>query len=323
MKHGVTPEMGRIVFSWNKTLWLYAMLVPALVWGIPAASPRTAALTYAIFFLTFCFGHTVGLHRGVIHRAFSFSTFTRRVFAYVFVLIGLGGPLSWIRMHYHRDYWQNHPRCPNYFAYRHSLIQDFFWNLHCAFIPKHPERYGIPRALLRDPWLRWLERTWCWHVLGFGALLWLFLGFEYFATALCLRVSVSILGHWVTGFLSHKYGYRRYGIAGAEEEGTNQWLLGVLSFGEGFHNNHHAHPGSARIGQAWYEVDFGWWLVRCLEMLGIVWKVKDSARENTLKSGARPLVLEELGEEKKIAAVKDLGSVVICRNTTKSGISNI
>ncbi|MBL8993311.1 MAG: hypothetical protein JNM63_08225, partial [Spirochaetia bacterium] len=168
---GVTRRMGRILFSWKKTIWLYGMMIPTLIWSIQAVSWRNALLAFALFVVTFCLGHTVGLHRGMIHRAFSFSPLAQKVFAYLFVHIGLGGPLAWIHMHYQRDYWQNRSDCPRYFAYRHSLLLDYFWNLHTRFVPGNPAVYGLPKKLISDPWLVWLEKTWYWHVLGLALLI--------------------------------------------------------------------------------------------------------------------------------------------------------
>jgi stearoyl-CoA desaturase (delta-9 desaturase) len=91
--------------------------------------------------------------------------------------------------------------------------------------------------------------------------------------------------------LAHKYGYVRYELDGSPEIGRNLLVLGVLSFGEGFHNNHHANPGSARMGEAWYELDLGYILILGLERLGLVWDVRatgsrgDVGRPNARKVG--------------------------------------
>lgn len=90
------------------------------------------------------------------------------------------------------------------------------------------------------------------------------------AVCVCARTAAGIVGHWFIGYATHAWGERRFEIPGATESGTNIWLLGVLSFGEGFHNNHHALPRSARMGIRARELDLGWLVIRALEALGLV-----------------------------------------------------
>jgi len=252
------------------------------VWGLWIAWPFGVlgpALVLATM-VTLCVGHSVGLHRGIIHQTFRMPMAVQRVMVSLFVFTGLGGPLAWIRLHYVRDYWQNKAECPPYFAYRHSLAKDFYWNLHCTFDPKGVERYRVPDRWLRDPWLRFLERTWWWwNILLFGVLGWCF-GLGAALVLGPLRVAGSILGHWFVGFWTHARGPKRFAIEGASEEGTNSTLLGWISFGEGYHINHHALPDSARMGISRFEFDLGWVVIVLLERLGLVRDVKSWCRGN-------------------------------------------
>jgi stearoyl-CoA desaturase (delta-9 desaturase) len=267
-------EAGRVEIAWSKIGWLYANLLVGLA-AIPSGlTVRTAAASAALAFLTLCVGHSVGLHRGIIHRTYRAPRFVRCALAYLFALSGLGGPVSWLHVHFMRDHWQNRAACPRYFGYDHGILRDYHWNEHCRFVPKNEARYGIPAEDARDPFLVFLERTWAAHpILLALAIAWLF-GPAVAGVTCCLRVAAGILGHWFVGYVSHKIGYVRYGIEGASAEGRNVLLLGVLSFGEGFHNNHHACPGSARMGAKWYELDAGWLVIRVLEALGLVWGVR-------------------------------------------------
>ena len=100
--------------------------------------------------------------------------------------------------------------------------------------------------------------------LGWGGVIW----------ACCGRIFVSQLGHWLVNYVCHTSGTLRYELDGAGEEGRNHWLFGALSMGEGWHNNHHAWPDSARFGIGWREPDPGWWMVCVLERLGLAWDVQ-------------------------------------------------
>ena len=139
---------------------------------------------------TFLFGHTVGLHRGVIHQTFAMPRALRNALVWVFVLTGLGGPLSWIRAHNQRDHWQNRLDAPAWFRYDHGRWRDAWWNLHTVF--EEPVEH-VPETERSDPWLQHLERTWWLHNLAlFGALLVLG-GWQHLVIGGLLRVWLSLL----------------------------------------------------------------------------------------------------------------------------------
>ena len=266
----VPPEIGRVRFDAGKTIWLWGMAIPGLA-GIRFATRATLASSLALTFVTLCVGHSVGLHRGIIHRTYQAHPAVRGALVYLFVLSGLGGPLAWARLHAVRDLWQNRTDCPPYFAYRHSAARDFVWNLHLRFEPADDRADArLPPDVLRDPWLRFLERTWPLHVLALALAILAVLGPAGVAVCVCARTAASITGHWFVGYAAHAWGERRFEIPGATECGTNVWLLGVLSFGEGFHNNHHRYPASARMGRRWWELDLGYGVIRALAALRLV-----------------------------------------------------
>ena len=201
------------------------------------------------------------------------NKYVRGTLLYLFVQTGLGGPKSWLKLHYIRDYWQNQTTAPAYFMYHHSLLKDYYWNLHLSFKTDDLSRYGILEEDLNDPWMNFLEQTWYFHVLGLAAVIWLAFGFEAMIISMAVRIALTQLGHWFVGYISHIRGYRNFDIHDVNETGFNNWMLGVFSFGEGFHNNHHACPSSARLGMRWFEIDLGWYVVQLLERLGLIYKV--------------------------------------------------
>lgn len=100
-----------------------------------------------------------------------------------------------------------------------------------------------------------------------------------------LRIAIVILRHWYIGYASHKYGYSRHKIKGADESGYNDILLGLFSFGEGFHNNHHSYPKSAKFSTKWYEIDLGWIIIWGLKALKIITSV--NTQKGNLKVTAK------------------------------------
>lgn len=236
------PEIGRLRFDAVKAFWLWGMALPGLF------MVSLGAVSHACLACSLLGGPALDLR-----------------------LTGLGGPLTWARIHAVRDYWQNRLDCPPYFAYRHSPLRDFWWNLHLSFVPADPRADAkLHPDVLRDPWLRFLEATWPLHTAALAGILYVTLGSEAVAVCVCGRVAGGILGHWAVGYASHAWGRRSHAIPGAAETGTNNWALGVMSFGEGFHNTHHAFPDSPRMGRGRLELDLGWLSLKLMRRLGWV-----------------------------------------------------
>jgi stearoyl-CoA desaturase (delta-9 desaturase) len=132
--------------------------------------------------------------------------------------------------------------------------------------------------LAKDPFYRWLT-TYHWvplTVLGFALLA--VGGWPLVNWAIFLRVVVGLHSTWLVNSATHLWGKRRFAT---KDDSRNVWWVAMLTFGEGWHNNHHAHPTSARHGLAWYEFDITWLELRLLRAIGLVWDVR-LAKVNTL-----------------------------------------
>lgn len=272
-----------IRWSPKKTAWFVVTGLPGLALLPFALSIETAAVGAALGFGTFLFGHTVGLHRGVLHRSFEMSRILRSTLLVGFVLTGLGSPLWWIRAHNQRDHWQNQPTAPDWFRYDHGPLQDAVWNMHTVYV--EDREYANPDQL-SDPALRLLDRSWLPINLAFFALIAALGGWPHLVISGFLRVWLSLILHWWVGYEAHAHGDLPYPVHGAVESGRNRWLLGIFSLGEGFHNNHHAFPDSAKIGHEPWQFDAGWQVIRAMEALGLAWDVKRP--EDVERRGAPP-----------------------------------
>ena len=285
MSKSLKTDKGIVSFSISKTLWMYAMIIPSVFIDWSAITAQVLIVFSLLILFTIGIGHSIGLHRGVIHKSFKSSKLFRNISIYLFVLTGMGGPLNWLKQHYYRDYWQNRKDCPRYFRYQHSLITDYWWNLHFSFEPTNIDLYNIPQEDLNDGWFKFLNKTWILHNLTLMVIFLLIFGLNATLFLCFFRSALVILGHWYIGYASHKYGYARHEIKDADESGYNDVLLGLISFGEGFHNNHHSYPTSAKFSSRWYEVDFSWMIVWTLQKLGIVSEVKtqtDNLKETAI-----------------------------------------
>jgi stearoyl-CoA desaturase (delta-9 desaturase) len=223
---------------------------------------------------------------GFYHRYFSHKAFkTSRAVQFVFALVGAAcvqrGPLWWAA--HHRDH------------HRHADTEhDIHSPLRHGFLWSHMGWFLTPRAfrtrweaipdLQRYPELRWIDRY-------------------DIAVPVLLAVGLFVLGRWVGaafpgsgtsgaqllvwGFfvstvvlfhatvtinsLAHRFGTRRFAT---RDNSRNNWLLALLTFGEGWHNNHHHFPGSARQGFRWWEVDVTYYLLRLMAAVGLIWALK-------------------------------------------------
>lgn len=275
-----------MTFAPSKSAWFLAMFVPAVLWGPSSLTAGNVAVSIGLTILTVGLGHTVGLHRGIIHRAYSTSDAVRRAAAVLFALTGLGGPRAWLILHAVRDHHQSTPAPPAIWRYDHGVALDAWYALFCS--PVDTEPVGVRSEDLADPFLAAVDRWFLPLQAAQAALLWLAGGWDLVVVAWCARNAVVILGHWAIGYLAHTWGTRRYRIAGVAEEGRNSRFLALLSFGEGFHNDHHAAPTCARFGRGPWDVDPGWLALIVLERLGVVWDVNRPATlTDFLRPGAR------------------------------------
>jgi len=271
-----------------KAAWLWTMILSALLIGLSTISWTSFGIAALIAFPTLCIGHSVGLHRGIIHQSYRMPRWVFVLLSEIAALTGMGGPLSWARYHAVRDYWQNHAAPPSAFRYDHSILRDFWLVLHCRFeassdaseqaeadrelLAAHHELAisRLPKGLLEDRWLRFLECTWPLHTLALAIIVALTLGPSAIPTVICGRIAGGLLVHWFVAYAGHVWGERRAEVEGARESGTNVWVLGVMTFGEGFHSNHHVRPNAAQIGERWWEFDVGWYVIWCFAKLGLV-----------------------------------------------------
>lgn len=261
---------GTVRWDPAKSLWFGSVAGAALILGPWTFTPSAGVLFALTTAATLCLGHSVGIHRGLIHRSFRGPPWLERLLVYLGVLVGLGGPLGLLRMHEGRDREQNQPDCHDYFAHRRSPWVDYLWNLHCRFDFQRPPAVQARPDVEEDPFYRFLERTWRWQQLPWAVLLFLAGGLPFLVWGTVVRIAVGTFGHWLVGYVCHRQGERRWHNRGAAVQGWNSPWLGALSMGEGWHNNHHAFPCSARLGLAPGEWDPGWVFLSLLARWGLI-----------------------------------------------------
>ena len=263
------PVRGSVRWAPAKSLWIGAMTSVALVFGPRFAAWDTLALSVVTTGITLCFGHSVGMHRRLIHGSFACPLWLEYLCVYLGVLVGMAGPIGMIRTHDFRDWAQRQPDCHDYFCHRRGFWRDAWWQLHCELRLDHPPEFRLEPRLADDPVYAALEQNWMAQQLPWALLFFALGGWGWVVWGICARVAVSVIGHWLVGHFAHRAGGQHWVVPGAAAQGYNIRLAGLISMGESWHNNHHAFPGSARLGLFPGETDLGWWLILGFEKLGL------------------------------------------------------
>ncbi len=220
-------------------------------------------------------------HRFFSHRAFKTNRFWQCIFALIAGMCAQRGPLWWASHHRHHHVVSDEP------GDTHSPVQHGFWWSHFGwFLSKRNYYYNPANVsdLLRFPELVFLDR--------FDLLMPAVLFFSLFLSGFLLRLyapelhtgpglmlvwgfcisTVAVFNTTVlVNSINHISGKRRFLT---KDNSRNNWLLALLTFGEGWHNNHHFYPSSARQGFYWWEIDVTYYIIKCLEKMGIVWDVR-------------------------------------------------
>ena len=211
-------------------------------------------------------GISMGYHRLHTHRSYKVP----RALEYFFALCGTltleGGPIFWVavhRIHHQKSDQEGDPHSP----------RDGAWWSHMGWIlfgeAKHNNTQLMKKYapdLGKHRFYVWLN-TYHWvPPVVVGALLLVFGGLPMFLWAGCLRTVVGLHATWAVNSVTHLWGSRRFAT---RDDSRNTWWIALITFGEGWHNNHHAHPTSARHGLAWYEFDPSWIQIKLLRFLGI------------------------------------------------------
>jgi stearoyl-CoA desaturase (delta-9 desaturase) len=221
-----------------------------------------------------------------------------RPIEYLFAVCGAlaleGGPIFWVATH--RIHHQNSDRPGD----PHSP-RDGAWWAHVGWLlsgeRQHNQTAKMSKYapdLAKDRFYVWLN-NWHWvPTVALSAVLFLIGGTPLFLWGICVRAVFGLHCTWLVNSATHMWGRRRFAT---RDDSRNNWWVALLTFGEGWHNNHHAHPTSARHGLAWYEFDLSWLQIRTLGLLGIAKKVQTAsitsrlaAKFDNLSTSERELV---------------------------------
>ncbi|WP_432797960.1 acyl-CoA desaturase [Poriferisphaera sp. WC338] len=280
------PKRGGIAWrelSLPVIIAIGGMHVIALLALWPALFTWSGLAMFVFFFwLSGGIGINLCYHRLMTHRSFKTPKWFERVLLLIASLAWQGGPVNWVgvhRLHHKHSDTDHDPHSPKHgFTWSHIL-----WMM-------HKEVEGVKgseaaKDLLRDTFIRRLDRFFWVPQIALAGLLFLagwliaspMLGLSWVVWGVALRTAGVFHVTWFVNSAAHTWGYQNY--KNTHENSTNLWWVALLSFGEGWHNNHHAHPRSAAHGLRWFEVDMTYWTIKALSWVGLIWEIQIPAEE--------------------------------------------
>ncbi len=221
-----------------------------------------------LFYYVRMFGITAGYHRYFSHRSFECTRWFQFVLAFLGSSAAQKGVIWWAG--HHRD----HHRYSDMPEDIHSPIQRGFWYSHMGWI-LGAEYDGVKYQNMKDfeayPEIQFIQKYWLIAPIFWGVLFYLVGGAPLLYWGFFFSTILVYHGTFTINSLSHVYGTRRYKTT---DTSRNNWLLAILTMGEGWHNNHHYYQASVRQGFFWYEIDMSYMILKFLSWFGIVWNLK-------------------------------------------------
>jgi fatty-acid desaturase len=265
-----TFSQNRLELNWIQSILVVGLHVGGLLcfWFWPRSIDL--ALFIGLYFCT-TFAIGIGYHRLLTHRGFKCNRWLRLILTWMGAAALQGGPARWTRIH------RRHHQATDRHGDPHTPLMGFL-HAHMGWIMRRDAEEGsdyrelVPDVSGDDAWLRILDKgvlftlpwfltgIFCYVVAGWRGVLW----------GTIARTLTLWHFTWCINSVCHVWGRRPNQT---KDESRNVWWLGLLTFGEGWHNNHHARPASAVHGWQWYQVDLSGYVIRLLARVGLIWQV--------------------------------------------------
>ncbi len=271
--------------AWGSIIPIGIIHIGALFAFLPSFfSWQALALCVILHWLTGGIGICLTYHRLLTHRSFAVRPSWLK---YVLTGIGCaaceGGPLGWVadhrRHHAHSDEEGDAHTPHEGFAWAHM-----FWWITPEVETLHDEEYykrWVP-DLMKDRVLVWMDKWNGLFPIGLAVILFAIGGWPFVVWGVCVRTVLVLHATWLVNSATHVWGYRSYKT---RDDSTNLWWVALITYGEGWHNNHHAFATSARHGLKWWEFDMTFLMIRLMSFVGMATDIK-LPKESQLEAAA-------------------------------------
>ncbi|HEX8162635.1 MAG TPA: fatty acid desaturase [Pyrinomonadaceae bacterium] len=256
--------------NWNTLIFMLVFHAGAVA-AVFFWSRQALLVTLLLWWVSGSLGIGMGYHRLLTHRGYRVPKPVEYFLALCGTLALEGSPAHWVvthRIHHAHADAPGDPHTP----------RDGAWWSHVGWVlvgtAQQHDRATLERYapdLMRDGFYRGLLSWWFLPLVLVGVALGVVGGAGWVMWGVFLRVTLGLHATWLVNSATHMWGTRRFKT---RDDSRNNWWVALLTFGEGWHNNHHAHPRAARHGLKWYEIDVNWWGIRALELLGLANSVK-------------------------------------------------
>ena len=258
--------------NWGTSVGIIAIHIGALAALFPAMFSWKALITMIVLcVLTSAIGISLCFHRSLTHRGLRLI----KPLEYVTTLFGTlalqGGPITWVATH------RQHHAATDAEGDPHGADRGFLWS-HVAWlfannenVPSQEAKMRLARDLSTDPFYRFLDKYDLALQIALGIALYFFGGWPAVVWGIFVRLVLMYHSTWFVNSASHMFGYRSYKT---NDLSRNNWWVAILSWGEGWHNNHHAFQFSARHGLRWFEIDPVWWIIKALAWVRLAREIK-------------------------------------------------
>ncbi|MCH7749119.1 MAG: fatty acid desaturase, partial [Acidobacteria bacterium] len=252
---------SRDKISWVTTTALVIFHILAVV-ALFYTTWQVVVLALALHWVCIGWGIGMGYHRLHTHRSYTVPKPVEYFLAVCGALTLQGGPIFWTALHRIHHQYSDKPGDPHT-PHDGKWWSHILWTIFGEELNANTEVTGkYAPDLMKDRFYRVLN-SWHWVplvvlglvLLAIGGLPWLLWG-------VFLRVVVGLHSTWLVNSATHLWGKRRFETG---DDSKNSWWVALVTFGEGWHNNHHAYPRLARSGHRWWEIDTTWWVIRTLQ----------------------------------------------------------
>jgi sn-1 stearoyl-lipid 9-desaturase len=255
--------------------WVTAGFMSAFHLGAIAAlfffSWPAFLITMFLWWISTSLGIGVGYHRLLTHRGYK----TPRWFEYFLTICATlaleGGPIFWVATHRIHHRFSDHDGDP------HSP-RDGKWWAHVGWIlvgkSMHHDTTTLAHYvpdLAKDKFYVWITKYHYVPIIVLGVILLAIGGIPFVLWGIFARTVIGLHATWLVNSATHFWGTRRFST---RDDSTNNFVIAMLTWGEGWHNNHHAHPTSARHGLKWYEIDLNWYAIWVFSKLGLISNIR-------------------------------------------------